>query len=130
MTTAPDPASGPHGVQPRLAHDDADDSPDGGGPRIDNPRAAALDAAISILTTEGWDAVTQARVAKQAGVGRATVYPHWPRPEQLMLDTMAGVELPFFRDPVSPVRPWMRAQLRTFADEIVLPAVAGVALAR
>jgi hypothetical protein len=62
-------------------------------------------------------------------VGRATVYRHWPRPEQLMLDTMAGVELPFFRDPVSPVRPWLRGQLRTFADEIVLPAVAGVALA-
>jgi hypothetical protein len=30
---------------------------------------------------------------------------------------------------VSPVRPWLRGQLRAFADEIVLPAVAGVALA-
>ena len=62
-------------------------------------------------------------------MGRATAYRHWPRPEQLMLDTMAGVELPFFRDPVTPVRPWLRGQLRAFADEIVLPAVAGVALA-
>jgi hypothetical protein len=39
------------------------------------------------------------------------------------------VELPFFRDPVAPVRPWLWGQLRTFADEIALPAVAGVALA-
>ena len=92
-------------------------------------RKAMLDAARELLAREGPAAVTHQRVARQAGVGRATVYRHWPRPEQLMLDTMAGVELPFFRDPVSPVRPWLWGQLRTFADEIALPAVAGVALA-
>jgi AcrR family transcriptional regulator len=98
-------------------------------PRQARSRKAMLDAARELLAREGPAAVTHQRVARQAGVGRATVYRHWPRPEQLMLDTMAGVELPFFRDPVSPVRPWLWGQLRTFADEIALPAVAGVALA-
>jgi AcrR family transcriptional regulator len=98
-------------------------------PRQARSRKAMLDAARGLLAREGPAAVTHQRVARQAGVGRATVYRHWPRPEQLMLDTMAGVELPFFRDPVAPVRPWLRGQLRTFADEIALPAVAGVALA-
>ncbi len=71
-----------------------------------------LDAARELLAREGPDAVTHQRVARQAGVGRATVYRHWPRREQLVLDTMAGVELPFFGDPVSPVRPWLWAGAR------------------
>jgi AcrR family transcriptional regulator len=90
-------------------------------PRQARSRKAMLDAARELLAREGPAAVTHQRVARQAGVGRATVYRHWPRPEQLMLDTMAGVELPFFRDPVTPVRPWLWGQLRTFADEIALP---------
>jgi hypothetical protein len=45
------------------------------------------------------------------GVGRATVYRHWPGPDQLLLDAMAQVDLPFFREPVSPVRPWLRREL-------------------
>jgi TetR/AcrR family transcriptional regulator, regulator of autoinduction and epiphytic fitness len=89
---APDLPSSPDGDQPILAHDDADDSPDG-GPRNDKLRTAALDAAILILTTEGWDAVTQARVAKQSGVGRATVYRYWPDRTALVADAVLSVNL-------------------------------------
>jgi TetR/AcrR family transcriptional regulator of autoinduction and epiphytic fitness len=91
LTTAPDLPSSSDSVQPILADDD--DSPDGIGPRIDNPRTAALQAAIFILTTEGWDAVTQARVAKQAGVGRATVYRYWPDRTALVADAVLSVNL-------------------------------------
>ena len=98
-------------------------------PRLARSRKAMLDAARDLLLREGPAAVTHQRVARQAGVGRATVYRHWARPEQLMLDTMALVDLPFFREPVTPVRPWLRRELRVFADEMALPAVAGVALA-
>jgi AcrR family transcriptional regulator len=91
LTTAPDLPSSSDSVQPILADDDA--SPDGIGPRIDNPRTAALQAAIFILTTEGWDAVTQARVAKQAGVGRATVYRYWPDRTALVADAVLSVNL-------------------------------------
>jgi AcrR family transcriptional regulator len=98
-------------------------------PRLTRSRKAMLDAARDLLLREGPAAVTHQRVARQAGVGRATVYRHWPRPEQLMLDTMALVDLPFFREPVTPVRPWLRRELRTLADEMALSPVAAVALA-
>lgn len=87
-----------------------------------------LTAARELLVGEGPDAVTHQRVAQQAGVGRATVYRHWPRPEQLLLDVMSGADLPLFKNPETPVRPWLHRQLRQMADELAVPAVAAVAL--
>lgn len=57
-------------------------------PRADRSRAAALRAAREILVTDGWDAVTQERVAERAGLGRATLYRHWPRVGDLVHDTL------------------------------------------
>jgi AcrR family transcriptional regulator len=98
-------------------------------PRTARSRKAMLDAARELLLREGPAAVTHQRVARQARVGRATAYRHWPRPDQLLLDTMALVDIPFFREPAAPVRPWLRQQLRVAADEMALPQVAAVALA-
>jgi AcrR family transcriptional regulator len=92
-------------------------------------RKAMLDAARDLLVREGPAGVTHQRVALQARVGRATVYRHWPRIDQLLLAAMALVDFPFFRDPVTPVRPWLRRELRVLADEMALPPVAGIALA-
>ncbi|WP_433174861.1 TetR/AcrR family transcriptional regulator [Actinoallomurus sp. CA-150999] len=97
-------------------------------PRAARSREAMLSAARELLVGEGPGAVTHQRVAQQAGVGRATVYRHWPRPEQLLLDVMSGADLPLFKDPETPVRPWLHRQLRQMADELAVPAVAGVAL--
>jgi len=90
---------------------------------------AMLAAARELLLREGPAAVTHQRVAQQAGVGRATVYRHWPRVDQLLLDAMAQVDFPFFAEPAAPIRPWLHQQLRVLADEMVLPPVAAVALA-
>lgn len=92
-------------------------------------RKVMLDAARDLLVREGPAGVTHQRVALQAGVGRATVYRHWPRTDQLLLDAMSLVDFPFFRDPVTPVRPWLRRELRVLADEMALPSVAVIALA-
>jgi AcrR family transcriptional regulator len=92
-------------------------------------RTAMLAAARELLLREGPAAVTHQRVAQEAQVGRATAYRHWPRPDQLLLDAMAQVDIPFFREPVTPVRPWLRQQLRVAADEMALPAIAAIALA-
>jgi AcrR family transcriptional regulator len=88
-----------------------------------------LVAARDLLVSEGPGAVTHQRVAQAAGVGRATVYRHWPRPEQLLLDVMSGADLPHFQDPGLPVRPWLHRELRNLADELEAPAVAGASLA-
>ncbi|MGM1063453.1 TetR/AcrR family transcriptional regulator [Saccharothrix sp. Mg75] len=95
-------------------------------PRVTRSREAILVAARELLRDGGPAAVTHQRVAALAGVGRATVYRHWPRPEQLLTDAMAGVRMPFFLDPEVPVRPWLERQLRVLADELALPDVLAV----
>jgi AcrR family transcriptional regulator len=97
-------------------------------PRAARSREAILAAARQLLLADGPAAVTHQRVAQASGVGRATVYRHWPRAEQLLLEVMTGTDMPFFRSPRSPVRPWLHEQLRRLADELRLPAVAAVAL--
>jgi AcrR family transcriptional regulator len=95
-------------------------------PRAVRSRDAMLRAAREILQREGPGAVTHQRVAREAGVGRATVYRHWARPEQLLLEAMGPLEMPFFRDPRPPVRPWLRVQLRRLADELAVPAIVAI----
>ncbi|MCW2931368.1 MAG: TetR family transcriptional regulator [Actinomycetia bacterium] len=97
-------------------------------PRMVRSRTAILAAARALLVREGPAVVTHQRVAREAGVGRATVYRHWPRPVLLLLDAMADAGPPFFREPVTPVRPWLYQQLRLYADEMAMPPVAAVAV--
>ncbi|WP_198153677.1 TetR/AcrR family transcriptional regulator [Catenuloplanes japonicus] len=97
-------------------------------PRAARSREAMITAARRLLVDEGPGAITHQRVAELAGVGRATVYRHWPRPDQLLLDAMGGADLPLFKNPASPVRPWLRRELRQMADELSVPAVAAMAL--
>lgn len=96
-------------------------------PRATRSREAILDAARMLLMTEGPPSVTHQRVAAQAGVGRATVYRHWPAPERLLLDAMITVDVPFFREPATPVRPWLHRELRNLADEQAMAGVIAVA---
>ncbi|HEX6346738.1 TetR/AcrR family transcriptional regulator, partial [Umezawaea sp.] len=97
-------------------------------PRSTRSRTAILTAARALLLKEGPAAVTHQRVAQEAGIGRATVYRHWARPEQLLLAAMSGSDLPHFRDPATPIRPWLHDQLRALATEMELPEVAAVTL--
>lgn len=57
-------------------------------PRVVRNRARALDTAVAVLRREGRDALTQARVATDSGVSRATVYRLWPDRHQLVLDAL------------------------------------------
>jgi AcrR family transcriptional regulator len=98
-------------------------------PRAARSREAILAAAFDLLAREGPGAITHQRVARQAGVGRATVYRHWAAPEDLLRDVLFSAELPFFTTPALPLRPWLHAELRQLADELALPAVASLAIA-
>src|SRR3569833_2034985 len=85
-------------------------------PRAVRSRDAILAAARDLLRDHGPAAVTHQRVAERAGVGRATVYRHWSNPDQLLLAAMGGTDMPFFREPSSPVREWLRGELRRLSD--------------
>jgi AcrR family transcriptional regulator len=50
-------------------------------------RADAARAALEVLTREGFEAVTHARVAEKAGYSKTTLYTHWPA--RIDLITMA-----------------------------------------
>ena len=62
-----------------------------GGPRT---RARIAEVAARLFLEHGFDAVTVAQVAKEAGVSSVTVFNHFPRKEDLFLDRSAeAVEL-------------------------------------
>ncbi|MGI5190700.1 TetR/AcrR family transcriptional regulator [Promicromonospora sp. CA-289599] len=96
-------------------------------PRYLRSRAAILDASRDLLVELGPTAVTHAQVAERAGVGRATVYRHWPRSDQLLGEAMATVPLPFFDAPTVPARDWLRAELTALARQLEHDTVRAVA---
>jgi len=63
-------------------------------PRVARSRAAALAAARELFAREGLDAVTHLRVAEASGLGRKTLYRHFPQPVDLLRATLSTAELP------------------------------------
>ncbi len=66
-------------------------------PRVTATRSRVLAAVSSLLESGGPSEVTHSSVARAAGVGRATVYRHWPRIDDLLADaieTRLGVTTP------------------------------------
>lgn len=57
-------------------------------PQVARSRAAAMKAAGELLLAEGWDAVTHVSVSERSGVGRTTLYRHWPTVEQLLYEVL------------------------------------------
>jgi AcrR family transcriptional regulator len=58
-------------------------------PRAVRSRAAALAAARDLLVEQGWPGLTHVAVAERSGVGRTTLYRHWPDTPSLIRDTLA-----------------------------------------
>jgi AcrR family transcriptional regulator len=70
-----------------------------------------LSAALALLAEKGLEGVTHQAVAARAGVGRATVYRHWPQPLDLQLATLsAGAR------PPTPRRPNVDSDLDPYAE--------------
>jgi AcrR family transcriptional regulator len=64
--------------------------------RAERTRLAMIEAVTHIIVEEGASAVTHQRVAERAGVGRATVYRHWPTSEDMLLSVFELVRFPEF----------------------------------
>jgi AcrR family transcriptional regulator len=63
-------------------------------PRVARTREAVRDAVRSLVRRAGFEAVSHQQVAEEAGIGRATVYRHWPSRTDLLLHALAEVEAP------------------------------------
>ena len=90
-------------------------------PRSARTRVVVLAAAAKVIAEEGAGAVTHQHVAERAGVGRATMYRHWPTAADLLYEALAEVEAPLFRHSAGPFLPWLRAELRRIATEFGQP---------
>jgi AcrR family transcriptional regulator len=86
-------------------------------PRARRTRQAALDAARAILLDEGHDRVTHARVAARSGVGRATLYRHWPDRARLLIDVLVTTPRPR-HPPLGDLRAELLDELGTLSDEL------------
>lgn len=60
-------------------------------PRVVRTRRVVLTAGRELLLEEGWDALTHAKLAERAGVGRATLYRHWPTSVSLLRDVLSDI---------------------------------------
>ncbi len=95
-------------------------------PRALRSRAAALAAATELLVEGGPENVTHAAVAKRAGIGRATVYRHWPDQQTLLIDALTNGIRPLLTFDDSPVRDQLVTQLQRQTDWLNQPVSASV----
>ncbi|MEU5884214.1 TetR/AcrR family transcriptional regulator [Spirillospora sp. NPDC047279] len=90
-------------------------------PRAERSRTAALAAAREILVEQGWTAVTHVTVAARSGVGRTTLYRHWPDPVTLLRDTIA-LDVATYRRPATGVlRDDLIQELEAFREMLSVP---------
>ncbi len=104
-------------------------------PQVRRTQALMLDAARTLLSEHGPEAVTHLRVAETAGVARATVYRHWPDRAAILLDLLrsgANLDLEPPADDL-PVAERVAGTLRSFASALngdggpILAAMIGLA---
>jgi AcrR family transcriptional regulator len=102
--------------------------------RVVRTRAAVLDAGARLLFTDGWSAVTHLRVAEEAGVGRATVYRHWPTVEDLVSDVLVDCQEPWEAgEPTGDLRIDLTTELTAFVaalQQSKLPEILVTAMER
>ncbi|MGE2735016.1 TetR/AcrR family transcriptional regulator [Mycolicibacterium vaccae] len=60
-------------------------------PRITQSRRAILGAALAEFAADGYAGFRMESVAARAGVGRSTLYRHWPDKAALVADALAGL---------------------------------------
>ncbi|HYA68777.1 MAG TPA: helix-turn-helix domain-containing protein, partial [Acidimicrobiales bacterium] len=60
---------------------------------MERTRQAVLAAASAILEEQGWEAVTHVAVSERSGVGRTTLYRHWPDATALLIEVIAAEAL-------------------------------------
>lgn len=67
-------------------------SPRGGRPRSLQAQQALFEATLTLLATEGFDAMSVEAIAERAGVGKQTIYRWWPSKEALVIDALKNMQ--------------------------------------
>jgi AcrR family transcriptional regulator len=96
-------------------------------PQALRSRQSILEAVVRLIDEEGAAAVTHQRVAQVAGVGRATVYRHWPEPVDLLLAALERTEFRFMEPGPGSFVQRVDFGLRRAAEQLNAPGVIGMA---
>jgi AcrR family transcriptional regulator len=64
----------------------------GGRPRSVQSQQAILDATLTLLATEGFEAMSIEAIAARAGVGKKTIYRWWASKEELVIDAIKSLQ--------------------------------------
>ncbi|HXX88920.1 MAG TPA: TetR/AcrR family transcriptional regulator [Acidimicrobiales bacterium] len=91
-------------------------------PRVERTRQAALGAARAILEEQGWEAVTHVAVSERSGVGRSTLYRHWPDAAALVIEAIAEQAILDVPVPTGNLRADLVAELERFRLRLLDPA--------
>ena len=70
----------------------------------DKSRAAILDAAAKLATTEGLNGLSIGRLAEHTGMSKSGLYAHFGSKEELQLATIDAASQIFVREVIEPVR--------------------------
>ncbi|HVU71415.1 MAG TPA: TetR/AcrR family transcriptional regulator [Mycobacteriales bacterium] len=89
--------------------------------RVARTRAAVQRAMHDLFEEEGTAGLTHQRIAQRSGVGRATIYRHWPRPIDLLFEAVGVVDQPLMHAGPGPLRAWMVREVRRAARELARP---------
>jgi AcrR family transcriptional regulator len=87
--------------------------------RVARTRSDVARAALEVLTQEGSDAVTHARIAEVAGYSKTTLYAHWPARLDLIAVALDGIgEMPH-HERSGDVRTDMIGELTVFREAVI-----------
>ena len=84
-----------------------------GRPRSAQADEAIVDAALALLSEEGFDRLSMDAVAARAGVGKATIYRRWASKEALVIEAVARRTDPFAVESTGSVRDRLVTLLET-----------------
>lgn len=96
-------------------------------PQAVRSRQAILAAARALIEEEGAASVTHQRVAERAGVGRATVYRHWPEAHSLLTAALEDSHLRFLEPGPGTLVERVRADLVRVGTELNDPQLVSLA---
>jgi AcrR family transcriptional regulator len=90
-----------------------------GRPRSQAAHDAVLKAALKMVTKRGFRAVSVNQIAAEAGVGKMTIYRHWPNKAALVMDSLLVVigsetDFPEARSAVESLRGQLELQVAFF----------------
>jgi AcrR family transcriptional regulator len=94
-------------------------------PRVCRTRSVVLSAALEIFDNGGWDAVNHSSVSHGSGIGRTTLYRHWPDKAALLQDVIAERIRSEFQPLTGDLRHDLITQLRQFRQAVEDPKKRG-----